>query len=381
MVAVLDSVYKGIRGVLDFTFNKSGYSAIKEVTPLNPEQIERDAMIRRMAEALKTAQAQLAEYQAKERDEVEDEKDEAVQQEMIKKLNEKQKEIHEEEIGMAFSFKEFMTAVDKGLKIEVTDKDDKAIFGMFGNFVSLESGELALVDTNGKLIVKGPNLSSIIYKPEGLHNYLKRGRLPIPYDENKQYVPDLEKILMPEMIYNPETDDYTESRELIRPIKDMILERERELSESRQYTERLEHQLNGLRQELNEVKRANSIYKVKAENADSELSKVMGKEIERDMHMGDVYRRVVSSTELLAVKEKVISQLENINRELMAKAENLGVKSDFEKLQANIMDNIEWAKGIVPEKVTYIGSQEPSEKTETKPQAQSQVVQGGVTSG
>ncbi len=359
-MGLFDSMYRSGIGFWGFLFNRT--TPVREVTPLG--DVEKDNIIKKLAAERQSLKAQIGEYKAQEKEVEEDSKDEQIKEELIKRLNKKQEIIEEKRVGRNFSFGKFYARIfgvdfTKAMKkknyfkesLEITDKDDVEVLGMFKDILSLNNGDLGLLDTNKQIIARGKTLSDIIWKPESLNNHMRRGRIPIPYNVDGNFVPDLENMQMPEIVYNEEKDDYDEAQEFTRPFKEMIIDREKEIQRLQKLTERGELLITKLTRQNDDLKRTSHVLKIRSEASTTELSKVMEKSLEYDKRIGEMHRKIVALSETNAMKEIMKERLEHINRQLMEKVEELGVKSDFEKITTFMQDIIEWAKQVTPEQI------------------------------
>ncbi len=365
-MGIFNSIYKSGLGFWNFLFNRE--LPVREVTPLG--DVEDDKIKKKLSAQVQSLTSQLGDYKAQEREDEEEEKDKDIQDELIKKLNKKQEVINNKQVGPTFSWGKFLQKSKKFKKyasIDITDKDDENVIGNFEDLIVI-GNNFAITDTEGNIVVSGKTINDIVWKPESLNNHIKRGRIPIPYDSKGDFIADLENLHMPEMIYDQETDKFEEAQEFMRPVKEMIKDRDREIMRLQKYTERNELRLTKVTRENNDLKRTNHILEVRSDAANTELSKVLDKTTEYDKKVGELHRKIVSSSEMNTMKDVMVERLEKVNSDLLAKVERFGVSTDFEKTTAYLQDIIEWAKQVTPEQIIEYRDkdQEESINTSTK---------------
>ena len=245
----------------------------KLLTHLNPD-LEESKKLQEAFKKIQSLEAQISDIKIKDKKKDEEKKDfldELILIKEIKKKSDKfEGEIFENHFELSILFK---MVKDKKRKIEITDRDNKKVFDRFRSFVFLNDGiNFGIKGESGRIWAYGPTLNHLIYKPESIKNYIRQKRLPIPYDSEHRPLPDLDKMKMREIKYIPEEDAFVESDELLRPVRDMIMERDRSIFKKGEQIEYLE-KLNTLQNsKMIRYQRNLNLSKEKAGLNDTELS-------------------------------------------------------------------------------------------------------------
>jgi hypothetical protein len=354
--------------LIKWIFNEADNSAI--ALPINEEDVKESQKIRGLAQELQSKTAQLAEYKAQENENKQRDRDEEIETEIYLKVDELQKKLDEKKFGKSFSFGKFFKAIygvnlrgaksKWGKEVEICDKDDEVVFGKFGDIVEIEGGYMGITDDQGNLVSYGKSINSLIWKPDSLNNQMKRKRILLPKDKNGNPALDLENMESPDIVYNEEKGVYEETREKMKLVKEMLIEKEEERREDRVYIERVETQNVNLKNKIRDLERALNVYQIRFETAQTELSKSTEKMLEFDKKMGELYNRNVNLTQIQATSDVWINKLENINGILMDKIENIGNDSKMELARAQIQDLIDFVKSNTQE-VTIQNFEQPKE--------------------
>lgn len=335
-------------------------------TPLDPDLIERDTIVNAMSRKLQSQDAQLSKIDAQSK--LKSELDDQLFRDQEQILNLQQQEIDKkkEKFEGSLGFDELQKMLSKTKfrdRIVIADRNGEVIFGRFGRFLFLPNGWLGLQERDsGKIISYGQNMDQVIYKPESLRNQLMTGMLRLPCDKNFKFYPDIEKVMVPEPLFDEETGQikWAEMREA--PLLEMVQRLKQESMDKDGYIEQLEADKIGLVSHLNDVKRALGIHKKTAEVAQTETSKAVGATMQYQTSIGDLQRRVVHLQEMKTINDKLISGYEEINQKLLDKMEEVGDKTKFREVLGTVQGLIEWSKENIGE--TIIEKQEVVEVKE-----------------
>jgi len=266
----------------------------------------------------KALEGQLSKIQADKREKTNEDKNLFDEIELVNKLKEKSDEIEHKKHEGIYSLGSMARglAKNKKLKIEIVDKDDSTVFDYFKDFVVLPNGNIGIRGKSGEVWAEGKSLRDIIWKPETIKNQIKRKRIQMCYDKNFKQIPDLEKMLMPELKYDEEENKFYESEQVRRPFKEMLIElmkENHELIEDKSYLEKtneLHHK------KIKRIEQSLSILNQRSEIADSETSKALKTTIDSLKAIGQITRdnailqdQKLTGDELLMNKEKIISSL------------------------------------------------------------------------
>jgi hypothetical protein len=334
----------------------------KEVTfPISEELIERDSIVRELSKKIQSQEAQLSKIKAednlKKQLSKEEESKKEIIEDLIRQNEQKRMELFKDATSLEKIYKKLSNPKFKR-EIELSDKNDKVIFGNFHDIVILSNGFLGIQDTEGRVIAYGPTLRHIIYKPESIANQFRRKRILLPCNENGIFFPDIEEQEMPECIYDDETGNIKWATIRTKPLRQMIEEREKKIRSDAQYIEKIEQDKIDLVKKNRDLERALRLESNSSETAQTELSKAMDKSIQFERRIGDLQMRVIRLQEMKNINDTMVQSLENINSNLLEKAEEMGVKEEFRKALDMVQKLISWSKSVVPEKV-YVTEEKP----------------------
>lgn len=350
----------------DWLFNRT-----KERTtfPLDPSLIKENKIIGEQQKKIMTLEAQLSRYKAVERqqrDSVDQKKEE---NENIENLKRQETEIKDKKYGKAIGlknfYKELLSNAKFREKIEVTDKDDTTILGNFGDFVIFSNGNMGIIDVHGNVLSYGKSLRSVIYKPESFLNQLRRKRILIPCDKNGVFYPDIEQVEVPELTNIDGKFVWAKMR--TKPLKEMILEKQKLINDLSEHCTLIEQSNVDLKRDLDDTKRAIKVYINSADNSKTELSKSMDKSIQFEQRIGEMQMKIVQLMELKSMNERIISSVEEINKELLTKSVEIGVKDEFSKTLDKVKDLLEWSKTQIPKSITNVMPEQKVERPPSQP--------------
>ncbi len=324
----------------------------KEVlTPLDPERIRRDKVLRNQAQEIQSLKAQMSHLLADKREERENRVEENRDEKLRQKLQKEQEEIQKNKFGSSSSLRKILSNNKVLQEIEVCDKDDHEVFGKFGDLLVLESGRIALTDVNGNVLSYGKNINQVIYKPGTLLNQIKRGRILIPYDKDYNPAIDWEDVEVEEIQYDDEKEVYRLTMEAKKTAKELLIEKDKEYRDLRNEFERLEKTYMGLKKDYDGQKRAFTITKGQADTYNSELSLVMKQFMQYQQSYGDIQRKLSDLTETKAMFQDIISRQEGVIKNLLDQLEESGDKTSFRKAYAMVKEVIDYSKTRLPQQI------------------------------
>lgn len=284
------------------------------LTHLNPD-IEENKIIKEQAKKIQSLQSEKSEGIAIKREKKELEKQKGHELDFLKELKKKEIKLKKQETEGIFELNKIFDYVVKHKKkeLELTDKDDKKVFDYFKSFVVMPNGiDIGIRGKSGEVWAYGNTINHIIFKPESLKNHIRRGRIPLPYDEEGNFIPDLEKIFMREIKVDEKTGEARESDVLMLPVKQMIISRERENSRLRKDKEYLEKLNNSLSNKLKEFERSFEILKTKGNLNDSELSIALKGVLEQSKSIGSMVRTNANLEQQKLMAEEMKESFENL---------------------------------------------------------------------
>lgn len=345
------------------------------VTPLDPEQVKTNQTIGAQQQVISSLKAELGRHKAKEHQEKEDEKKKDKEQELIKKLREEEREIKKKVTENSLSLTKLLRDIvmNKNYKnqIEVTDREGKEVLTKFGDICIVEGEYLALFDNNRNAIVRGKELRHIIFKPESLANYVRRKQIPIPYildkKGNLKYEPDLDNLDFPEMSYNKKDNKFDIAQEKYDKVKNLLIKKSNEINELRKTLERSETIIIELKSERDDLSRANKTLENQRDVSQSHLSRVVDKSIQFEAKVGDMQRDITNLMEQKVLSEEMIFKLENINKALIQRFEDMGMNTRNEIVLRQLQDLIDYIEPKVAKTITQVVEPEKKEATVVQP--------------
>ncbi len=350
-------------GILNFLFK--GKTQKETQYPLDPELIRVNRTVKAQAQEIQTLKAQLSEVLAEKRQEQESEITEDKDELLRQRLKSDETEIKKSKFGRSASLRKFFA--DKKLleKTEICDKDDNDVFGKFGDLLILDSGRLALTDTNGNVLSYGMDLNNVIFKPGTFINQLKRGRILIPYDKDYNPVVDWEEEEINDIKYDEEEKCYHETLKAKEKAKKLLIKKDQEIRGLTDELSKVENINIDVNKEYDELKRTVKLQKGQIDSSNSELSTIMEQFSQFQMSYGDIQRKVTSLTETKAIYEDIINRQEVVIEKLLAQFEESGDKTEFRKAYSQVKEVIDYAKTRLPQQV-IISEQEKEEKIPEK---------------
>lgn len=367
-----NSIYNVLINSINKLWNKKPIKLVS--TSFSEDLAKRDKVISLQQNKIQTYESQLSEIKAKENQKKQKVKEIDVQKQITEKLEEERKELRRKKFKNSVDLRNFFASVGYtnkptklGKKIEVMSRDGDYIFGLLGGFHITPGGYMAITDNKGNLLSYGRNISQIIFKPDGLGNQLKMNKIFIPYDKDHNYLIDTEEAYMPDVIWDENKQDFVESQERLRRVKEMIIEKEREIFNSKKYSERVEAINISLKRQLDDSMRALKLAETSEHASKTEVSKILDRFMRQNSLINDLQLKVVTGQQFINIKDKMVESLVNINEDLLEKAEELGVKTNFERVQTNLMKTIEWAKLMTPERIEIKSEEAREEEPITMP--------------
>lgn len=355
-----------------------GEKKIINTTPLDPELIKRDETVKSLAQKVQAQQVQIAEYASRDKLKKEKDKEKDKESEFNKKLIEQAKDlkanIHGKTIWLGKFYYDLLIRRKDYLKhhpIEITDKNDEVVLGKFGDFGIMEGGKFCIKDSEGNLVSYGKSLQQVLYKPDAFFNMVKRGRFTIPMDKDGNYCEDIEYKEIPEPL-DWEFDDETGKIKKINwskvrttEVKKVIAEKIEQIQQLSQELERVEGVVIKQKILIDDLNRSNKSMKIKSDSSETELEKSLFIFHETEKRLSDIHRQNTKLMELKATYESMIQAKDNIIDIVITKMDKF-TDPNYELIKTNIMDDLERAKALLPEKIT-IEQEAPKEE---KPIAQ-----------
>jgi len=293
------------------------------LTHLNPDS-EESKKLKEAFKKIKSLEAQISDEKASKVKKEDDKKDFLDELRLIKEIKQKSEKIENKKFEGHFEINKIFDLMKRytKLKIELTDKDDKKTFDLFKSFVILPNGNLGIKGMSEEIWAYGSTLNHLIHKPESIKNHIKRKRIPLPFDSEHRFIPDLEKIAIPEIKYIPEDDEFRESEELVRPIKDMIMERELQINKQRVDISYLESLNANLTRNLRNIERSFSLLKSQMSIENSELTQSINGMLEMSKRLGSVTRLNNQLMQQKMTTDEIKDMQEEVIKKLIDEAEN-----------------------------------------------------------
>ena len=324
--------------------NKTEY-VDREVYQLEEDLVRKDTLINAMPKEKQSLTAQLSNQEAEKRKVRDLENDGLARQEQISELKTQVRNKKAQDFEGAVSLRTLFKVMEKNPRFipEMMDRDMERSLARLGDIVFLNNKDIALVDTQGDIVSRGKQLSHIIHKPGGFINQLAKGIIRLPCDKDFNANPDLEEEEVPVHTFNPKTGKMkwavVKHSELGKQVKDM----NQRLADADQYTAVLEQTKSEMATKIKGVIRDNHILDSKNKTAEVELSRLTIQHKQMNEKFGNLKRRTAQLQIMESLGKEMQTRLKNINKELMERVEQLGMKTDFERVLAELKDIVDWS--------------------------------------
>jgi len=345
----MNPIKKVVRGFGKWVFNKNKNQSrdrVKTYFGDTPEwEVERKEYIKRIS----ALEGQLSKIQADKRVNKVEEKNIIDELELVNEIKNKSDEIKHKKYEGTFSLSAMARKLseNKKLKIEIVDKDDSKKFDYFKDFVVMNNGNIGIRGKSGEVWADGKGLSDIIWKPETIRNQFKRKRIQMCYDKDFKYVPDLEKLMMPEIGYDENEEEFFESEKAKRPFKEMLMERTKEINELTERNAFLEKITELKSKKIQQIEQSWKILKQRSEIADSETSKAIVSTIDSLKAIGSMARenavlqdQKLTIEELTDKKDLIINSLMNTLEDEEGKTSEQKAKDAWKLMYAFAKKNV-----------------------------------------
>lgn len=365
-------------------FNQEkGYFDTQYVSPIDNEcQVQNKAKDSEIG----SLKGQLAKRIAEDMKAKDLEKSRNKKQEIIKDLESQKLKISKERFGEIVDLGRFFTDVYNGkVKIDVTDCDDRNIFGQLSKFViSSKTGNVMFLDPYNNVISIG-NMSGLILKPETIGNQLKRKRILTPRDENFNMVRNIEDLEVGKLTFNEDeelTDD--EGNYIIengKKVKGVWHETEFEKIKVREYLIEQEERIRDLadknkileisqvnqKRKIDDLNQTLQVFKLQKDNVNMELTNALNISNQAMTQIGDFQRENNKLTQYKALLESEIAVKDSIIEKLYSKIAEIGGDRIRDQLKEEVYSDVERMKRVLPESVNIIEPEIKPERRIPKP--------------
>jgi len=299
----------------------------------------RDETVKAVQLENQALKAELLRKVAREKIKKTEQRKKEIEDEVIKKLYEQKEEFHKKKkkkrtsLFKLFHYKKFP-------KIKVKSRDGVHNFGYLLDIKIIEGNKLALFvedkdKPEGSMICAGTSLNQIFFKPMALGTEVfEANRILIPYDENGNYAPDIDEILIPDVVpnvdYNPQLTDsednprYHIATENQVQFLQAILEREEIVQDQKSEIARLEDAMSQMKRRLDKYRRDILIYQNAQNVSSAEMSEATKMSMDAMANMGEWNRKIASLQEYNVF-------MESMNKGLQETAEMLRTKLDLKE--------------------------------------------------
>jgi len=326
-------------------------------TPIEAERIKDNEIIKKQQQKIVTQEVQLAKIKALEKQSAEKEKEKDKESERNKKLKEQELDlkanIHGKVIKLGKFYKKLYSDKNFRDKLEIVDKHDETVIGKFGDFVLMEGGYFGIIDREGELRAKGKTLNQVLYKPDGFENQARRGRFTLPVDKDGNWLEDIDYVEINEPMesnFDEETGKIRWSRVKTSNVKKVVA---RLVGEKNEIAQELEYEENvniKLKSQIDDLTRALRKFQNEADISSTELDKALLRTSEIERRFYDVHSQVVKLMEVKATYEQLINAKDNQIQIVISKLDKF-TDPQYELIKTSIMDDLERAKELLPEKV------------------------------
>jgi hypothetical protein len=326
---------------------------------IDEEQIKESKQYKNLAKKVVTLESQLAHNTVENLQKKESDGKKELEEKIAIDLINQEKELTADEFGRVFSMKQLWWKYFKDKKFrdkfEVADKNDEVSW-KFGDWLVSSKGMMIITDINGVPRAISPSIAGLIHNPASIFNQVeKRARLLLARDKNFEYIPGLDdegyvdefETTVP--IWNEEENKYNESRELTRKARELIIEKDTESRDKSKKIESLEIVVNSLRENNEDLKRANNILLHSNNQNKSAVTEANNTIQSLSLSMTDIQRKISTLTESNVLLEKELMVRDTIIDKLLKKLEETGDMTAFMKAKAIIEESREFDRANAPE--------------------------------
>lgn len=333
---------------------------------ISEEELEQNKKLNAQSKYIQSLEAQISRRQAKDRKEHVEEQDNLDDIELIKQLERKSEEIKRAKYIGSYDLARLFRKLEKdkrfSQKFEIVDKDDKTVFDKFKTLLVLPNGNIGIKGKSGEIWAEGPTLRHIIHKPESIRNQIRRGRILLPYDENFNILPDLENLEHPEMTYDDSDYSWHMSEERVKKIKELIIERDKEIQDLREDKEHHEQLIADLRNKIKDMELAKNSWMNQSLQAQTQLSVALANEKERNKRFLELDRDLTVAQEQKLLADDVKQKYEDAFKQIIDELEDEKSKTLVKRAKLEVWNDIKRARKMLPKEVLV----NPEEKEENK---------------
>jgi hypothetical protein len=341
------------------------------VMPLDEELVQKNKIDEGLIKKASSLEAELARMYAEQNKVAEQNKISDAENEIAKKLKEQKAEMDNFRYGNNLSFKKFFSIYfnNKNLRnnLSVRSKDMKKDFGLFDDFRIYKDGIFGITvrgDKKGesRIISMGSTINSVLYEPSSIAEQLRRGIILIPYDEEHNFIPNIENEKIPEIYFDDKLSKYRESEEVQVSFREAVIQREEIIRELREKLELAESTFYQTKRENDTLKRSNEILNQQVHVYTAEASQAMQLSLQYGNAIGDLNRSHATLLQMSALNDEMMKRLQNVVTQLQQKSEEIQVTTHFQRAINEVKNLMEWAKNQVPETIINEIKQEPEKK-------------------
>lgn len=354
---------------------------------LDEETIKNNEIIKAQQQKIQAQQAQISKIYAHEKAKNEKSQEKDKESEINKKLHEQKLDLESHRYGKIMWLGKFYYDIyvkNKNLPgkpcflkkskrfLEITDKNDEVVLGKWGDFGIMEGGKLCIKDSDGNLVSYGKSLNHILYKPDAFENMIRRGRFTIPMDKDGNWTEDIEYKEIQEPL-DAEFDGEGRIKKImwskvkVSEVKKVIADKMERINYLSNDLEMKESIIIKLKSKIDDLKRALSIYENQSNISQSELSKSLFRFTETEKRLGDLHMQMTKLTELKAIYENLLDRKDEVIMNVLKKLDLTG-EPKLDRLKAQLKDDLEFYKAILPERI---------EIKQEAPQEPKQLIQPG----
>lgn len=348
--------------IINFIF---GRTKVKHVQ-LDEESVKKHNMIRALANENAELKGMLGKIKVEEGRKREGEDDKKEEEEVRWELNTQKKELQKKKYPKYFSLKTFFRKVhtDKKFrtKLGFYSFDRQNLLGKFGDIGFCSDGSILLLDDKNQVLVKNYEIQKIFQSVGGLDVDVKNGLIPINFDGEGSYVPNM--VIDDSYSVTPDFNGrlvYTKVSK--QPFYKLLEDYRNDIAEKEDRIEELELLNNELNKQINGTKISLRVSEDAVQTTRADLS-----DTEKEVSaMGKVFRSVLSDLDKTrnanTIMDDNINKLENQVEMLRDEAERQGVKLSFD----DALEKIDLIKGVLKQKTIIQPTLQEIQTTTTSP--------------
>ncbi len=233
-----------------------------------------------------------------------------------------------------FSLKKFFAILEKNKpfanNLKIMTWDRKTILSRYTDFGFSQDGDFVLLGENNKVMMKAGRLKDIFQSPSAIENDIMAGMMVINLDNELGFVENIQTTQIQEIVPNGEGGFYYSPAKK-KPLYQYVAELQGIIADKDKEIEVLEETSIKLKQENDEIKRANRVLAKAQQMSSAEKSEMEMSYTSLVSMFGETSKELMLLRSYTGTIEEAKEMMEQVVIELRSKAEREGSKLPDEK--------------------------------------------------